>query len=182
MGIQFSSQVSYNLLMDMLSSVPHVNAPEDETLGFSNNLDAYRQFSGPANLAGKRVISNEGGAVMNEAYQHLIPDMLWSFKRAFAISNNNFIVHGYPHSGNYGNTSWPGFTTFSYLFSDMHGPRQPAFIHYSDWLGWLSRTQFISQTGVPKIDLAFWSKSMNSKPGTLYESDDLALAGKRISI
>lgn len=46
---QFSAQVSYNLPMDMLANVPSVNAPECESLGFDHVIDAYRQFSGPAN-------------------------------------------------------------------------------------------------------------------------------------
>lgn len=166
--------------MDMLSSVPYVSGPECETLAFVDNMDAYRQFSGPANLAGKRVISNEGGALMGVTYQQSIPDVLWTFKRAIAASINNFILHGYPFSGNYANTTWPGFTSFSYLFSDMHGPRQPAFAHYSDWLGWLSRVQFVTQTGIPKVDVAFWSKSMTPQPGTIYGDDDLVLAGENI--
>lgn len=178
LGIQFSSQVVYNLPMDMLANIPYVNAPECETLGFSQDIDSYRQFAGPANLAGKRVISNEAGAEMYEAYSQTISEILWSLKRAFAGSVNQFVLHGYPYSGNYPNTTWPGFTTFAYVFSNMHGPRQPAFRFYSDWLDWLSRTQYVTQTGIPKVDIAFWSKSTSydSVP-TVYYPSDLQEAG-----
>lgn len=159
LGVQFSAQVVYNKPMDMLANIPLVNAPECETLGFSEVIDAYRQFAGPANLAGKRVISSEAGAIMGSVYQETISELLWTIKRSFAGSINNYILHGFPTSGNYPNTSWPGFTTFAYQFSEMHGVRQPAFGFYSDFLNWLSRTQFIAQRGIPKIDLAFWSKS-----------------------
>ncbi|KAJ5797556.1 uncharacterized protein N7503_006852 [Penicillium pulvis] len=178
LGVQFSAQVVYNLPMDMLANVPHVNAPECETLGFSENIDGYRQFSGPANLAGKRVISSEAGAIFGEAYQEPISEILWAFKRSFAGSVNNFIIHGFPNSGNYPNTSWPGFTTFMYEFSAMHGPRQPAFAFYSDFLNWVSRNQFILQTGIPKVDVAFWSKSTTYKTiSTSYAPMDLQEAG-----
>ncbi|KAJ5930057.1 secreted protein [Penicillium verhagenii] len=178
LGVQFSAQVVYNLPMDMLANVPHVNAPECETLGFSENIDGYRQFSGPANLAGKRIISSEAGAIELEAYQQPMSELLWTFKRSFAGSVNNFIIHGFPNSGNYGNTSWPGFTTFMYVFSAMHGPRQPAFEFYSDFLNWVSRNQFILQTGIPKVDVAFWSKSTTYKAiTTKYAPMDLQDAG-----
>ncbi|KAJ5639241.1 uncharacterized protein N7484_007103 [Penicillium longicatenatum] len=179
LGVQFSAQVVYNLPMDMLANIPHVNAPECETLGFSENIDGYRQFSGPANLAGKRVISSEAGAIFGEAYQQPISELLWTFKRSFAGSVNSFIIHGFPNSGNYGNTSWPGFTTFMYEFSAMYGPRQPAFAFYSDFLNWVSRNQFILQTGIPKIDVAFWSKSTTYKSvPTSYAPVDLQEAGE----
>ncbi|KAJ6028025.1 secreted protein [Penicillium herquei] len=178
LGVQFSAQVVYNLPMDMLANIPHVNAPECETLGFSENIDGYRQFSGPANLAGKRIISSEAGAIYGEAYQENISELLWTFKRSFAGSVNNFIIHGFPNSGNYGNTTWPGFTTFAYAFSAMHGPRQPAFAFYSDFLNWVSRNQFVLQTGIPKVDIAFWSKSTSYKSiSTSYDSTDLEDAG-----
>lgn len=51
---QFSAQVSYNLPMDMLANVPAVNAPECESLGFNHVIDAYRQFSGPANCKSEK--------------------------------------------------------------------------------------------------------------------------------
>ncbi|KAJ5769407.1 secreted protein [Penicillium odoratum] len=178
LGVQFSAQVVYNLPMDMLANVPYVNAPECETLGFSENIDGYRQFSGPANLAGKRVISSEAGAQIYEAYQESISELLWTFKRSFAGSVNNFIIHGFPNSGNYGNTTWPGFTTFMYLFSAMHGPRQPAFAFYSEFLNWVSRNQFILQTGIPRVDVAFWSKSTTyTSIPTSYVPVDLQEAG-----
>jgi hypothetical protein len=56
--------------MDMEAKIPFINASEYGSLQFVNNVDGYRQFSGPANLAGKRVISNEKGG---ELYQHQDP-------------------------------------------------------------------------------------------------------------
>ena len=168
--------------MDMLANIPYVNGPECETLGFSNNIDSYKQFAGPAHLAGKRIISNEAGAEMAKVYQEPIPELLWTLKRALAGSVNQFVLHGYPNSGNYGNTTWPGFTTFAYVFSDMHGPRQPAFAFYQDFLDWLSRNQLVGQTGIPKVDLAFWSKSTSyTSVPTMYGPVDLQSAGEGFS-
>jgi hypothetical protein len=77
--------------MDMLSNVPAVNAPECESLGFNHVIDAYRQFAGPANLAGKRVISSELGAQRNEAYSQTLPELIWDVKRSIVGSVNNFV-------------------------------------------------------------------------------------------
>lgn len=178
LGIQFSAQVVYNLPMDMLANVPLVDGPECETLGFSHNIDGYRQFAGPANLAGKRIISNEAGAVYLAAYKQTIPELLWDLKRAFVGGVNQFVLHGFPFTGDYGNTTWPGFITFNYAFSEMHGPRQPAWEFASEWLDWTARMQYVAQSGIPKVDLAFWSKLTSyATVTTQYEPTDLLDAG-----
>lgn len=178
LGIQFSAQVVYNLPMDMLANVPYVNAPECETLAFFGSIDGYRQFAGPACLAGKRIISSESGAVFGQIYAQPIPEIISYFKSSFAGSVNQFIIHGYPYTGNYGNTTWPGFTTFDYTVSEMHGRHLPAWDFYSDFLVWTSRTQWVAQTGIPKIDLVFYSKSTDYRSVTAkYTSDDLVNAG-----
>ncbi|KAK4555453.1 hypothetical protein LTR86_007205 [Recurvomyces mirabilis] len=156
---QYSAQVVYNLPMDMLANVPHVNAPECESLGFNHLIDGYRQYSGPTNLAGKRVISSELGAQRNEVYSQTLPELIWDIKRSIVGSVNQFVLHGYPFSGTYPNTTWPGFSTFTYRFSNMHGPRQPAWEYYDDFMNWIARTQYVAQSGIPKVDLAFWLKS-----------------------
>lgn len=175
---QFSAQVVYNLPMDMLANVPAVNAPECESLGFGHVIDAYRQFAGPANLAGKRIISSELGAQRQEVYSQTWPETIWDVKRSVAGSINQFIYHGFPFSGIYPNTSWPGYSTFTYRFSNMHGPRQPSWEYYEDWMNWTARMQWMAQMGVPKIDLAFWLKSTEyfSVPSR-YEPNDLVEAG-----
>jgi hypothetical protein len=79
--------------------VPLDNAPECESLAFNNVIDGYRQFTGPANLAGKRIISSETGAELGQVYQQTVPDLLWYFKRSMAGSVNQLVIHGYPYSG-----------------------------------------------------------------------------------
>ena len=164
--------------MDMLANIPYVNAPECETLGFTHNIDGYKQFAGPANLAGKRIISSETGAIPGYVYQQTLPDLLWDVKRSIAGGVNQFILHGYPYSGDYGNTTWPSFTTFAYGFSEMHGRHQPAWDFYSDALNYISRSQYVTQTGIPKVDLAFYLKLLDyTDIDTQYYPTDLADAG-----
>lgn len=175
---QFSAQVVYNLPMDMLSNIDAVNAPECESLGFNHIIDAYRQFSGPANLAGKRIISSELGAQREEVYEQTLPELIWDTKRSIAGSINQFVYHGYPYTGSYPNTTWPGFSTFSYRFSAMHGPRQPSWEYYDDFMNWTARVQYIAQSGVPKRDLAFYLKKEEFyEPDSQYLPDDLQETG-----
>ncbi len=178
LDVQFSAQISYNLPMDMLQNVPNVDAPECESLGFNHLIDGYRQYAGPANLAGKRVISSELGANHLEAYQQTMPELIWDVKRSIAGSVNQFVFHGYPFSGSYGNTTWPGFTTFDYAYSEMHGRRQPAWDFASDTIDFVARLQYIFQSGIPKIDLAFYQK-ITTFPNIVrnYEPTDLEAAG-----
>ena len=178
LGIQFSAQVAYNLPEDMLQDMPLVGGPEVESLGFNHEIDWYRQAAGATNLAGKRILSSECGANHFDAYQQTIPFLLWDVKRSVAGSINNFILHGMPYSGNYPNTSWPSFTTFTYQFSAMHGRHEPAWEYYSDFLNYTSRLQYITQTGVPKIDVAFYLKDVNFQSLTRrYVPADLEEAG-----
>ena len=58
----------------------------------------------------------------------------------------------------YPNTTWPGFTTFTYSYAEMHGRHQPAWDFYSDPVGYIARLQYIFQSGIPKLDLAFYQK------------------------
>jgi hypothetical protein len=165
--------------MDMLANVPSGDAPEIESLGGNDLIDVYRQFAGPANLAGSRVVSNELGASRGEAYSQTITDVIWSVKRSIAGSVNQMVYHIYPWSGQYPNTTYPGYTVFTYLFSAMHGPRQPAWVFYGDFMNWTARTQYIAQSGVPKVDLAIWLKDTSfATLSNKYLPSDLEAAGK----
>ncbi|KAL9109497.1 MAG: hypothetical protein Q9227_005832 [Pyrenula ochraceoflavens] len=180
LNLHFSSQISYNLPMDMLANIPTVDVPECESLDFSDLIDGYRQYAGPANFAGRQIVSSECGAVRGEAYIQSLPELLWHVKRSFAGSINQFVFHGFPYSGDYGNTTWPVFTTFDYQYSAMHGPHEPAWDFYKDQVDFVARNNFIWQTGVAKMDIAFWQK-VTVYPGHIqtrtYQPDDLERVG-----
>ncbi|ORY00972.1 hypothetical protein BCR34DRAFT_102101 [Clohesyomyces aquaticus] len=159
LNLQFSAQLSYNLPMDMLANIPSVDAPETESLDFSDLIDGYRQYSGPANLARRRIISSECGAVRGEAYSQSLPEILWKVKRSYAGSVNQFVFHGFPYSGEYGNTTWPTWTTFNYQYSGMHGPHEPAWEFYRDQFDFIARNNWVFQSGTPRIDIAIWQKT-----------------------
>ncbi|GIZ47244.1 hypothetical protein CKM354_001034100 [Cercospora kikuchii] len=114
------------------------------------------QFFGPAKLAGRNIISNEKGAECGAAYTQTLPELIFDVKRSIMGGVNKIIYHGYPYSGFYPNTTWPGYTTFYCRFSSIRGPRQPAWEYYNDYMGWTSRMQLIAQTDVPKTYVAFW--------------------------
>ncbi|KAM0138973.1 hypothetical protein ACHAO1_003305 [Botrytis cinerea] len=180
LGLEFSAQTGYNLPVDMLEVIPVVSTPEDESLGFASSIDNYRQFVGPANLAGKNVISNEMGAISRSAYQQQLPDLLTLVKQAYSAGNNQMVIHGATYSYQYPNTTWPGFTPFGYLFSDQHSRHQPGWTNgYSDVLNYISRNNYILQSGVPKRDVVFWSKK--SREGEfitpVYNYNDLVNTG-----
>jgi alpha-L-rhamnosidase len=148
-----------------LDDIPLIDTPECESLGFADNVDAYRQFSGPAHLSGKNVISNEMGAVSTPAYSLTIPNLLFHVKRAAAGGVTMNVFHGSPFSGNYPNTTWPGYTTFAYMFTDMWNSIQPCWQHMKDMMDYVGRNQWSLQQGAPKVDLAFY----------LYESSYVVL-------
>lgn len=73
--------------------------PECEDLAFGESIDGYRQFSAPANMAGKPVISAEVGAVLGQAYQLKLPKLLTLIKRLYAGGANAIVLHGMSYSG-----------------------------------------------------------------------------------
>lgn len=182
LSLQMSTQVSYNLPMDMEANIPEVNAPECESLQFSDNVDGYRRFVGPANVAGKRVISNEMGARFHEAYRYYLSELLWSINRALVGGVNRFVLHGESYTSNYYGTTWPGYTAFSYLFSDLYSDKQPSWDNgFSDVMAYVSRMQYLQQKGVLKTDVAIYNKVSATNPNfpTLYQSDNLVNQGEK---
>ncbi|KAK5096104.1 hypothetical protein LTS08_007710 [Lithohypha guttulata] len=180
LDLQFSAQIGYNLPTDMLSNIARVNAPETESLSFINNIDSFRQYVGPANLAGKRVISMELGSDFLETYTQTWTALLKDAKRAFVTGVNQVVIHGATYSHTYPNTTWPGFTSFGYAFAAQHSRHQPAWdIGYGEAGEYLARTQFILQSGIPKVDLMFWDKRTAERPypETLYWPGDLTAKG-----
>jgi hypothetical protein len=180
LGIQMSAQVSYNLPMDMEANVPFVNAPECESLQFGNNVDGYRQFVGPSALAGKRVVSNEMGAEMLQAYRMPISRLLWSIHRAVVAGVNQVVLHGQDYTGNYYGTTWPGYSSFAYLFSGQYSEKDPVWYHgFAEVLNYTARVQFTQQTSQLMTDLAIYNKvsATNDSFPTIYTSDDLVNYG-----
>lgn len=124
------------------------------------------------------MISSELGANPSDVYHQTLPELLWDITQSLAGGVNQFVLHGYPYSGTYPNTTWPGFTTFQYVFSEMHGRHQPGWDFYSDSMDFIARNQHIFQSGVPKVDVAFYNKlTTYATIETLYTPTDLNKAG-----
>lgn len=180
LGMDFSAQTGYNMPIDMLQTVTDIDIPEAETLSFSNQIDSYLQVAGPADLAGKQVVSVELGADWHQAYYQSWEMLLFDAKHAFAGGINQVVIHGATYSHNFTNTTWPGYTTHDYDYPGQHSRHQPAWdVGYTEALGYLARVQWVLQSGVPKVDLIFWNKqsAQDAYPQPLYWFDDLAKAG-----
>ncbi|KFA81139.1 hypothetical protein S40288_01012 [Stachybotrys chartarum IBT 40288] len=155
-GVKFRHQPAYNLPLEMLSDIPLLDTPEGESFGFGGSYESFREFVAPAHQSGKKVISSELGASPTPAYSQTIPALLDEIKRSIAGGFSQHVLHGFPYSGNYPNTTWPGYTTFFYRFTDMWNMIQPGWQHISDALAYVGRLQYIAQQGDPKVDLAFF--------------------------
>ncbi|KAL0933305.1 uncharacterized protein CTRU02_212268 [Colletotrichum truncatum] len=175
-GLEYSNQPAYNLPLNMLDSIRLVDGPEGESLGFNDNPDLYRHLAGPAHMAGNPVVSSECGAIQGAGYTQTIQDLLWHVRRGMATGITMNVFHGYSYSGTFFNTTWPGYTVFAYTFTDMWGPRQPSWMHLNDTIAYISRNQFISQTGTPKVDIAFYQYAAPFRKA-VYESNNLERLG-----
>ncbi|OBT85026.1 hypothetical protein VE02_04996 [Pseudogymnoascus sp. 03VT05] len=180
LGMNFSAQMGYNTPMNMLQAMTDVDLPEVETLSFSNQIDSYLQVAGPADLAGKPVMSVKLGADWHQAYYQSWELLLFDAKHAFAGGINQVVIHGATYSHNFTDTTWPGYTTHKYDYPGQHSRHQPAWdVGYPEALGYLGRVQRVLQTGIPKADPIFWDKqsAQNAYPQPLYGFDDLKKAG-----
>ncbi|KAI7909971.1 hypothetical protein M9X92_011356 [Pyricularia oryzae] len=155
LDLSHSCQVAYNLPVDMLAAIPSVAGPELESLAFTN-IDEMLQFTGPAHLARRNVISTEIGAVQSGAYSQSLPSLLRLFNQAFAGGVNLMVIHGMPYGGEQPETTWPGYTPFQYVYSEIWGPKQPAWKYMSEMMNYTARNQHILQLGIAKRDLAFY--------------------------
>lgn len=181
LGLLHSSQVSYNLPMDMEASIPYDDVPECESLQFRDNVDSYRQFSGTAYLAGRNVVSVELGAVFGLAFQFTLPGLLFAINRAASGGVNRVVIHGQSYTGNYTATTWPGYVAFGYAVSEPNSDKQPDWDHgLSQVLDYIGRIHYIQRQGLAKIDLAFYNRQSATDPivHTLYTSNDLLDAGE----
>jgi hypothetical protein len=166
-GVEYSDQPAYNLPLEMLRVIPLLDAPEGESLGFEDSVTSYRQLAGPAHLVGRNVISSEMGAVSGPAFNLTIPQFLYHGKAGLAGGITQQVLHGSPYSGNYPNTTWPGYTTFYYQYSEMWTPNLPTYGsgHLKDTLDWFGRNQWVLQQGVAKMDLAVYYYAAPWGPG-----------------
>lgn len=185
LGIEYSAQVSYNLAMDMEVNIPKVDAPECESLAFSDNIDAYRQYVGPAVLANKTVISNEMGAVFGKAYAYPLTTLLGQTHKAIASGVNQFVFHGQDYTGDYWGTTWPGYTAFIFLFSEQYSQKDPAWeTGFGDGLHHVGRLQYSQQKGKLIVDVAIYNKVSATNPTipTLYNETDLSDEGELVRL
>ncbi|PVI04053.1 hypothetical protein DM02DRAFT_694583 [Periconia macrospinosa] len=178
-GVQSSNQPAYNLPIDMAEAVSHVQVPELESLGFKEDIDLYRQFTGPAHLAGRNIISTEVGAVSVGAYKLTIPKLKTLFDQSYAAGVNTMVVHGYAYGGQYYNTTWPGYTPFQYQYTEMWNHRQPAWRHMDELFTYSARNSVIMRSGVPKVDLAFYYFENPWKFAKIYPSSEMNKYGEQ---
>ncbi|KAF7338556.1 Secreted protein [Mycena venus] len=177
-GFQFSNQPGYNFHLDVSASAAIPDAPEIETLAILT-VDEARQLSGGVHLGNHPIMSSEVGANFGQATSMRMADLLNDAKIQYAGGVNVALLHGFPYSGPYTGCTWPGFTTFDYNFAEMHGPRNPAWNYYKEYLDFLKHTQYALQSGIARVDVAIYRKAydvtaINAPP---FQGDSLFNAG-----
>lgn len=153
--ITHTLKASLTNIYTQLAAIPSVAGPELESLGFTT-VDQMLQFVGPAHLARRNVVSTEIGAVQSGGYGQAVPSLLKLFQDAFASGVNAMIIHGMPYGGEQPGATWPGFTPFQFVYSELWSPKQPAWEHMGDAMNYTARNQLILRSGVAKRDLVFY--------------------------
>lgn len=136
------------------------------------------QFVGPAHLGRRNIISTEIGAVAQGAYSLTIPSLINLFHDAFAGGVNAMMIHGMTYTGEQVGSTWPGFTPFQYIYTELWSPKQPAWNYMSEMMNYTARNQFVLQQGVGKKDLAFYLYKDPYGISDEYNGTDLRASGK----
>ncbi|KAL0568327.1 ubiquitin-specific protease ubp1 [Marasmius crinis-equi] len=175
-GMEFSHQPAYGFDLDIAASAAIPDVPEIESLALPL-IDEARQLSGGVHLGGHTLFSSEIGARVHSTFALSMGQLLQDCKSQYAAGVNIALLHGYPYSGSYPQTTWPGLVTFAYTFGEMHGPRMPAWDHYKEYLDFLARNQYILQAGVAKVDIAIYRKDYGMDPTPPFRDTSLATVG-----
>ncbi|KAF7359295.1 Secreted protein [Mycena sanguinolenta] len=175
-GLEFSNQPAYNFRLDVAASAAVPDTPEIESLGVPT-IDEARQLSGGVHLGNHTLFSSETGANPGESYSFRMAELLLDAKTQYAGGVNIALLHGFPYSGAYPGTTWPGITTFGFRFADMHGPRMPAWDSYKEYLDFLKRTQYVLQSGIAKVDVAIYRKDYDIIGSPPFHGNSLVNAG-----
>jgi hypothetical protein len=139
-----------------------------------------RQFTGPALLAGRSVISTEVGAVPGASYMQTVPELLDLFKESFAAGVSMMVIHGFAYTGEYTLTNWPGYDAFLYSFTEMWNNKVPSWNQMKDAMDFAARNSLILQSGKPQTDLAFYSYAAPFHHHTKFQSTTLSDLGKNL--
>ncbi|KAI8811891.1 hypothetical protein BJ742DRAFT_882315 [Cladochytrium replicatum] len=177
LGFSYSMQPGYNLPVDCAAAAGLVDVPEIESLTLPT-VDMGRQVAGGVHLGVKKLFSSELGAVQVKSYSQLMSEIIQLAYVQFAAGVNLLVLHGFPYTGQLALTTWPGFTPFGFVYSELHGPRQPAFAQYRPYITMLARTQMVLQKGnTGKVDLAILRTQTNVNATLSFQSNTLAAAG-----
>ena len=90
-------------------------------------------------MAGVPVVSSECGALRTTAYLQTPREFLWHIRRGIATGIIINVLYGFGYLGSFVNTTWSGFTIFFYVFTDMWGPRLPAWRYIKESIAYISR-------------------------------------------
>jgi len=114
------------------------------------------QFVGPASLARRNVVSTEIGAMPSGGYSLTLPKLVELFHDAFASGVNSMLIHGMSYGGEQPGSTWPGYTPFQFVFTELWSPKQPAWNYMAEIMEYTARNQVILRSGVTKKDLVFY--------------------------
>ncbi|EEB98055.1 hypothetical protein MPER_02503, partial [Moniliophthora perniciosa FA553] len=94
-------------------------------------------LSGGVHLGNHTIFSSELGARFNFSGSLSMAQILSDVKSQWLISKHDLARYNY---------------------AEMHGPRNPAWDHYKEYLDFVARNQYILQSGIAKVDIAIYRK------------------------
>ncbi|MDR1043330.1 MAG: fibronectin type III domain-containing protein, partial [Clostridiales Family XIII bacterium] len=153
LGMTLRAEVSYGgEFYEIGQATKAVDKLETESLEFGAQIDAYRNFSGPAHLYGKP-LSSETGAIGGSLYQAPLDTFNQMVYTQFVSGIGRTVLHVYSSQwGHEGSSEWPGYAGQS-NWTERWEKRQPVSEHYQEWTAMVARYQKALRKGIPRVDI-----------------------------
>lgn len=168
-----------------------LDIPEGEDLSFNSGFtggylttqgsDVWRSLASAAAQTGGQRVSTECCALYGT---FAVPrqTLLAHVNQQFSVGVNQIVWHGWADQSPGAANSWPGFSPFGFLISDVYGPQNPTFAEDKKVNDYVGRMQTVLRRGNLRNDVAIYrddnGHSRDGSSGDLYFTDQsLANAG-----
>ena len=172
LNMKLRAEITYGVNYEITTPTQYVDYTETESLEYKTCLDSFRVQAGAAHIWGIR-LSSETGAMSGQNYVYGQDKYMQIINTQFASGITYTVFHGYSNeegadpaytaNANFWTpTYWPGHEGMYARFSERWGPRQPAFVHYNDYMAMIARAQAVLQQGIPQMDIGILTTDYNN--------------------
>ena len=150
----------YGHPMDNLRAFGNTHIPETEQLADSGSIDFMKLVGSSALLYRQPQVTAESLVWMGNDYMCTPMKMKVASDRLFISGVNQMIYHGWPYRQ--ADVDFPGYFPFHGMFGSFIAPENPLFPYFAHVNQYITRGQYLMQTGPAIIDVAVYNQNMHT--------------------